>query len=195
MGTTGTTRIVSKQVAFACSWFAILKKSVRSSGSESEIEHYSVKQQDYVGVLAMTRDGLIPLVRQYRPAVESYTVEFPAGLIEPEEHPESAARRELTEETGLRASEIVEVCATFADTGRLSSRFFAYFALAEPSTTATVEPGMEVLFCSMAELRDRIRSNQFVLQTHLGILYAAAVNREVAAMLGRAGMPGLLQGQ
>ena len=164
---------------------------MRSGPAQPEIDHYSLVQQDYVGVLAVTRDGLIPLVQQYRPAVESYTFEFPAGLLEPGENPERAARRELTEETGLCATEIVEVCATFADTGRLSSRFFAFFAVAEQSAMAGSEPGIEVLFCSLADLHERIRSNRFVLQTHIGILYAAAAHPGVAAMLVRAGLPDL----
>lgn len=162
---------------------------MRSGSSHPEIEHYSLVQQDYVGVLAVTRTGRIPVVRQFRPAVEAHTVEFPAGLRESGERPEDTARRELTEETGLRAVEIVEVCATFADTGRLSSRFFAFFALADDPAVAVREPGIEVLYCSLSDLHDRIRSNDFVLQTHLGILYAAAVNPEVAAMLARLGMP------
>ncbi|KAI7877788.1 hypothetical protein K492DRAFT_171358 [Lichtheimia hyalospora FSU 10163] len=40
------------------------------------------------------------LVVQYRPAVDQYCVEFPSGLIDPDEDPVDAAVRELREETG-----------------------------------------------------------------------------------------------
>lgn len=40
------------------------------------------------------------LVKQYRPPVQQYTLEFPAGLIDPGETPEQAAIREFKEETG-----------------------------------------------------------------------------------------------
>lgn len=44
----------------------------------------------------------ILLIRQYRPPVSAYVIEFPAGLIDKGETPEVAAERELFEETGYR---------------------------------------------------------------------------------------------
>ncbi len=40
------------------------------------------------------------LIRQYRPPVQQYAMEFPAGLIDAGETPEQAAIREFKEETG-----------------------------------------------------------------------------------------------
>ncbi|XP_064606126.1 ADP-sugar pyrophosphatase-like, partial [Liolophura sinensis] len=40
------------------------------------------------------------LVKQYRPPLKGYTLEFPAGLIDKAELPEETAVRELKEETG-----------------------------------------------------------------------------------------------
>ncbi|MEM9399822.1 MAG: NUDIX hydrolase [Verrucomicrobiota bacterium] len=43
----------------------------------------------------------IVCIRQFRPSVNNYVIELPAGLIDPEESPEAAAQRELLEETGF----------------------------------------------------------------------------------------------
>ncbi|OGV55263.1 MAG: hypothetical protein A2017_09560 [Lentisphaerae bacterium GWF2_44_16] len=48
----------------------------------------------------------ILLIRQYRPPVASYVIEFPAGLIDEGETAEAAAERELFEETGYRGKMI-----------------------------------------------------------------------------------------
>ncbi len=47
------------------------------------------------------------LIKQYRPPARRYVIEFPAGLINPGESPESAAVRELREETGFVADKVV----------------------------------------------------------------------------------------
>ncbi|KAL7624748.1 hypothetical protein AAE478_006320 [Parahypoxylon ruwenzoriense] len=51
-------------------------------------------------VLHPSRPASTVLVIQYRPPLDSYTVEWPAGLIDADETPEQAAVREFKEETG-----------------------------------------------------------------------------------------------
>ena len=57
------------------------------------------------GALAVpvTQDGKLVLVRQYRFAVVSRLLEFPAGTIEENETPADTIKREIEEETGYRA--------------------------------------------------------------------------------------------
>ena len=52
------------------------------------------------------------LARQYRHGSRSVTLEFPAGVIEPDEEPSEAAARELLEETGYSAGELVLLGST-----------------------------------------------------------------------------------
>lgn len=51
-------------------------------------------------IATMKPSGRIVLVRQFRPPLGAYSLEFPAGLIDPGESIEAAAARELCEETG-----------------------------------------------------------------------------------------------
>ncbi len=69
-----------------------------------------------VGVVPFTEDEEVILIRQFRPPVNGYVIELPAGLCDPGETLEDAARRELIEETGYSAEKL-----TFLTKGPLSS--------------------------------------------------------------------------
>ncbi len=69
---------------YSTPWFDLIAKTMR----EGEPPYYSLRLPDYVGILAFTPERRIIAVRQYRPAVEQYTLELPAGLVDPGEAPE-----------------------------------------------------------------------------------------------------------
>ena len=62
-----------------------------------------VEHSGGVGVVALTDDGRIMTVRQYRHAMKEVVLEIPAGKLEKGEEPLLAAKRELAEEVGVTA--------------------------------------------------------------------------------------------
>ena len=140
-----------------------------------EAPYYSLRVPDYVGVLALTEEGRVLAVRQYRPAIEQFTIEFPAGLVDPGESPAETARRELLEETGY-AAETVEIIGEMStDTGRLSNRTWGCFAPGvHRQMNRKTEAGIETITYSPNELLEAIRSGQFHHALHVAILALAA---------------------
>lgn len=73
-----------------------------------ELDYYVIRPTRMaVGVVPVGDDGRVLLVRQWRHTVQKLLWEVPAGAIEPGEDPPTAAARELREETGYTAGEIV----------------------------------------------------------------------------------------
>lgn len=66
-----------------------------------------VRHPGGVGVLPLHDDGTVTLIRQLRPAVGGTLLEIPAGRLQPGEDPAACGGRELVEETGLSARELL----------------------------------------------------------------------------------------
>jgi|TARA_Y100000310_G_scaffold167742_1_gene167692 8-oxo-dGTP pyrophosphatase MutT (NUDIX family) len=84
-------------------WFSLNTVHYQSSDEEP---YYYLSIPDSVEILAFTENNEIILVRQYRPAIGISMLELPAGYINPDEKPDDAVKRELTEETGYICDKI-----------------------------------------------------------------------------------------
>jgi ADP-ribose pyrophosphatase len=172
-----TDEIEARRIEFERPWLSVEAKDVRRDGGSET--YYSVRTHDYAAVLAVVEDGRVPLVRQFRPAVETRSLELPSGLVEDGESPEETVRRELVEETGCDVgSELTELGSFLVDSGRMQTVEWAYFAPAARVVTATPsgeEPNLEVLFVTPAELRTLVLRGEFRMAAHLAVIASALV--------------------
>lgn len=167
-------RILARKATILSPWVTLLQKTVSFERDNRTEVYHSFTGGAYVAVLALTSSGTIPLVRQYRPAVEDYTWEFPAGTVDDGETPVAAAARELLEETGFRADELREIGDYHPDTGRLSMDSKGYFATCRRDVPDWApEDGVDVREVGVDDLIDMVRSGEFKHQLHVALIASA----------------------
>lgn len=80
--------------------FDVVKAFFRHPKREKEQDFFVINPPDWVNVVALTSDGHLVLVRQFRYGINEFSLEVPGGVMDPGEDPVTAGLRELREETG-----------------------------------------------------------------------------------------------
>lgn len=135
---------------------------------------YVYHMPDFVVVAALTKEGKLILVRQYRHGVEKVLLEFPAGMIEDGETPEQAAARELLEETGYQAKSLEFLFKTAPNATNCDNYAYCFLArdaerIAGQNLDPTEDLVMESVFVDEAE--QILRTGGFEQAVHIAILY------------------------
>ena len=107
----------------------VLITYIDSSGTQREWESFErVNCKGIVAIVPVTDKREVLLVRQYRPPVNGYVVELPAGLNDRGDTLEKAAQRELLEETGYTAQEMIFLAEGPSSSGASDEIITAFLA-------------------------------------------------------------------
>ena len=90
-------------------WIAVRADEVKMPNGTVLSPFYALEYPDYVHVVAITTEGEMVLVRQYRHGAQEALVELPAGTRDKGEDPIKTAQRELQEETGYASDEWIQL--------------------------------------------------------------------------------------
>ena len=92
--------IVESQYLIRRPWLTARKDIVKLPDGRINPEFYILEYPDWVNVIAITKEGKFLMIEQYRHGLNDIFIELVAGVIEDNETPLDAAKRELMEETG-----------------------------------------------------------------------------------------------
>lgn len=99
-----------------------------------QVPNGNVVKWDFIGhkgaaaIVPVTEDGKILIVRQYRNALDRYTLEIPAGGLNPGEDTKVAATRELEEETGYKSDDISFLVSIYTTVAFCNEKIDIYVA-------------------------------------------------------------------
>ena len=102
-------KIVESEDIADCRVFKIRKDVSQNLETKDTAEFFISENPDWVNIIPVLETGEVVLIEQYRHGIQDYTLEIPGGIIDKDEKPLEAAKRELIEETGVESGSIFEI--------------------------------------------------------------------------------------
>jgi 8-oxo-dGTP pyrophosphatase MutT (NUDIX family) len=120
--------VISSKTDKSYSVFSLRIDKARSPRTGREHNFFILEASPWINVIPLTEQNEVVLVRQYRHGIRRVTLEIPGGLAETHETPEEAAKRELLEETGYKASEMILLGSVHPNSAILNNQCFTFIA-------------------------------------------------------------------
>ncbi|MFD2161100.1 NUDIX hydrolase [Paradesertivirga mongoliensis] len=139
-------------------------------------DYYVLEYPNWVNAIALTEEGEVILIRQYRHAAEKVILELPGGCIDPGETPEKAIERELLEETGYQFESLEPLCILHANPSTSANITSSYLARGGRKVQEQHLDGreeIEVLTVNIDEFKDLVLNNQLPQALHASAAFHA----------------------
>lgn len=167
-------KILKREIIFKDQWLQMEASTCQLPDGRIIEPYYVRREHDFVVIVAVTKDRRLVLVRQYRHGVEKVLLEIPAGTIEEGEEAETAARRELLEETGYRAGSLKPLLC-IAPNGTNSTGYAHCFLALDVELVAGQQldamEEIEVEYMELANVHQALRDGVFEQAVHVAALY------------------------
>jgi len=173
-------KIVDRVTIFKGHLLSIIKKTVENSDHtlwEREVVTYGGSASV---ILALYNDKIV-FVKQFRPTLEDFILELPAGRIEKNETPIECAKRELEEETGLIAENLRYLCEFYPSPGFVDEKLYLFYADQFSKGRVNLDEGEEVnLVLIPKEEAFKYLENGLIVdaKTIIGLFYLKKILKE-----------------
>jgi len=146
-------KITESKEVYTCKLFRVTEDKAVDPKSGFEMKRSVVRHAGSAVMMAMDDKKRILLVRQYR---------LPAGKVDDGEKPMQAAKRELAEETGYKASKWTKLVSFFASPGYVQERMTIFLAtdLSEGEATPMDDEQIETRWFKRKEIAQMIRDGK-----------------------------------
>jgi ADP-ribose pyrophosphatase len=138
--------------------------------------YFVVEVPESACAVALTADGKVILVKQYRYPINEVCIEIPGGFIDENEDKEKAIARELLEETGYVFDTFYYLGKTYANPGILNNGTHLFLCTGGKKVAEqTLDPNeeIEILLYDIETVKELIETNAIKQSLHELCLYKA----------------------
>lgn len=167
-------RIIASSYIVDTHFLRLRKETIELPDGTIIPEYYVRDSRGFIIVFALTDDGRIVLVRQYKHGIGRELIELPAGAIDPGEDPRDTAIRELAEETGYTARSIEPVRSFITDPTNSNSIAHLFLACGARKTgEQDLDPteSISVELVTVEALREYVRDGTIDSMPHVAAIY------------------------
>ncbi len=155
-------KIVESKEVYRSKVFWVTEDKAIDTKTGWKLERAVVRHVGSAAMLAADDRNRVLLVRQYRLPADAFLWEIPAGRIDEGETALQAAKRELVEETGLRAKKWTRIAQFWSSPGFLAERMTVFLAtdLTAGESSPMEDERIETRWFARRELQEMIRDGK-----------------------------------
>lgn len=169
-------KILESEYLYNEPWLTIRKEKCELPNGKIMPAYYTLEYPTWVSAFALTKDGKVIMVKQYRHGLEVVSTELPGGVVDKGETPEKAIARELKEETGFVFESyeyIGKICANPATTNNYMHIYIAKSGEKKFDQSLDETEDVVVEIYSIEEVKQLLRENKIVQALHCTAIFYA----------------------
>jgi 8-oxo-dGDP phosphatase len=177
----GAWRVLTSEYVAREPWYTVRVDRVQLPSGMIIPKYWVSEYPPWVNVVAVTGDDQVVLIRQYRHGIGAVHYEIPAGATDPgDTSMESAARRELLEETGYSGGTWTPLLTLSANPALQNNLTYTFLAEGVTAGVATPEANedLRVHFVPTGDLERLIDGEGFVQSLHVAPLLKLLLRRQ-----------------